>query len=330
MWSVAVLGWTPFSTPRRNLTQTYHIDASFCDGVRPRFRESVLFTWSSFGCDDVRTIVRASFDAWQHNSPLSFVESLDRSDAGILLSRAALDDGIVGLARRSVLGEEIEVDGDACWYTDRDFCHAVSRDRDVLYGVLLTAWVLSLASVLALLCRPLKPFQGVWRLLSWSVALAVPLLYFGAVRPCTSCYDFASVMMHEIGHVLGLGHSDDANQTCGCGGARRPCGARDTDPTILMHSALQRRRRTCLSRDDADGARTLYGGRCDDPVWCYESYDVSGYHRVLVALVYSLAVSLVVVGVRNAIDGKGRDGPPEQLPRPVPPRPPVRRPASSI
>lgn len=300
----SVLSWTTFSTPLPNQTQRYHIDASFCDGVRPWFRESALFTWTTFDCDDIRTIVRESFDAWQHNSPLSFAESLD-NDTDILLSTSnELDEGIVGLARRNgdVLGR-IELDDETCWYTDRAFCHAVARDETILYVVLSVVWGISLILLVIFLCRPLRPFQSVWRLLTWSVVIAVPLAYFGAIYPCLTCYDFASVMMHEIGHVIGLGHSDDSIQTCGCGEAKnlRSCGRREKDPTLIMHSVVQRRRRTCLSRDDADGVRTLYSGRCGDPVWCYESYDASGYTRILVALVYSFGFSLLVVGVRNVV-----------------------------
>ena len=37
-----------------------------------------------------------------------------------------------------------------------------------------------------------------------------PIVYWRAVLPCVECFDFEGALTHEVGHVLGLGHPDEA------------------------------------------------------------------------------------------------------------------------
>lgn len=312
VWHLA-LGWSTFSTPLVGLRHTYHVDRSFCDAIR--FREAPLFTWRRLGCDAVHAAVRASIDAWQHNSPVSFVETSNASAATVLLSASAtLEDGIVGQASRHVSLAEIELDDGLCWYADREFCHTVYEDRDLLHIVLSVVWILSLVALAAILCHPLVPYRGVTRLTVWSTALAIPLVYFGSMRACLECHDLASVLVHEWGHVLGLGHTDDVPQVCGCDDdgtfVAGEC-APSTDTRNMMHGSVQRRPRACLARDDADGVRTLYSGvACSDPVWCYDTRDATGYARIAVAFAYAFCLSACAVGGRNAVVSRWRRAPP--------------------
>lgn len=110
-------------------------------------------------------------------------------------------------------------------------------------------------------------------------------------------------MMHEVGHILGFGHSDDEGQSCGCFNSTTTCTLDEEEKiSSIMHSTVQRRSNSCLSRNDVDGLRAYYGpARCDEKIWCYENTTFAGHSRIAVAIVYGFTLSWMFVLVRGRI-----------------------------
>ena len=151
----AAAGWTftpsPFLDP--DTVATYRLDSSVCGRLLPKLYEDSLLTWSSFGCDDVRAIVRESFDEWEYNGRLSFEEvTADSAQVTVRVEHISIPSTLATATRYSTHAV-ITLDRSECWYTDRAFCASV-RDNVVLVWFLLgLVWFFSASVSAYLLCR---------------------------------------------------------------------------------------------------------------------------------------------------------------------------------
>ena len=131
------------------------------------------------------------------------------------------------------------------------------------------------------------------------MAVAALVSYFGIAQPCFDCHDLFGALVHEAGHAIGLSHSDEGEQTCGCGPSAVGCGGGGEGASSPPVSSVMRRTSRplpspCLSRDDADAARTAYPGSvpCDGPVWCYRPSSFDAWPLAFVLACALLASSL--------------------------------------
>lgn len=276
---------------------TYNLTGDFCGQIRSKFIEDVALSWHALGCDDVTMMVRRGFDAWAHNSLVSFLQTDGPADIALGTSGGRRD-SILGRTMVGPHATTLEISDDFCWYTDRAFCDSVRDSYGWLLVIMGVAWSTALVTILHVCRYPAtSAFDATARIVAWTVLISQPLALV-TMYPCLVCYDFLTVVMHEVGHGLGLQHSDDtgALSTCGCHNESRAC---DPPDTSVMHSVFRHRSSACLSRDDVDGVRTLWGGDCLEPVWCYTTNSMSGFYRIHTSLVYSFAIAWALVFVRN-------------------------------
>ena len=200
-----VLSWARLSkSPLQTASPvTYHITEAFYDETLENFFEDRFLSLHIIGREDVRAMLRRAFDAWQHNVPrVSFVES-DVGIADVIITASNLDaDDVLAYARMNVSSLSIDVSSAHCWYGDSEFCHAVVARSVWLMPLMFSVWTVSSALLVCLLCRAVHEHDGPLRILLWTLTLAPPLFYWGALQPCLRCYDFNALARHEIGHLI--------------------------------------------------------------------------------------------------------------------------------
>lgn len=311
--TLTILGWTSLlpleSFPSHNTTLTYAVSDTFCSDLTARFWEDRLLSFQTIDCDYLTRSVRTAFDAWHHNVPeIVFIEAA-RDDAQVLLSAKEgdhLDTNTIAIAQgvwrplsSTQTSMRIKLDESRCWFTDSSFCHEIVIRETFVYVAAGTVWSIATVCIVIILCIPYNRVDAIFRIVAWSSFFATPLLLWGAIIPCLRCYDFVTTVVHEIGHLLGLGHADGASQMCGCGAAATECADSLRGESPVMWSSLLKRGRACPTQNDVDGVRTLYGGSCDSQLWCYDSTSYAGFARIAVALVYSFALSWTMVCMRT-------------------------------
>lgn len=325
MWAHLLVGWVrmPQQHVLRHNPITYFVDPTLCDRVLPQLYEDTLLTWSRFDCDEVRSLLREAFDEWQHNSMLSFNEVAHDLDAHVTVRARKLHDP---MAIAQAGQATIVLDVDECWYTDRAFCGSVTAHLLLILVAIGTTWLMSAAFGLWLVMRKrANPCDAVARVVNWTVLVSCPLLFVFAVLPCTYCFDLKYTMMHEIGHILGFGHTDYDEQMCGCLNTTARCAlSEDALDASVMRSRIARKTTSCLSRNDVDGLRSFYGPHpCDDRVWCYESGVFTGHFRVALAIVYGFTVAWCIVLLKQFLTHTSRARRPRLFHWPPVARPPV-------
>ena len=313
---VAVVAWrpllfTPPLTPHKNVT--HRIDPSTCAAVVPT--SAITNFRTPLDCAQVHRAWTRALDAWSRQAPdaLRFVPTPHRDEADIVLRGGSLAryDKAVGLASvvygpvddEFATALHVTLDEEQCWTASRRFCHGVVAHgwwHAILLG--LACFLAPLACVLPCLLRAFRPYRRRRTVaailgLAWFGAVLTGLLVWYVLGPCVDCHDLEAVLMHEVGHVLGLDHVEpNGHEThkCGCGPHAHVCPY-DGDRAPLMIHTTAFRPRLCLSQDDADGVRSLYAPEaCRRPVACDDRRDDHEpiVSRVLVAVSLAAAVGL--------------------------------------
>lgn len=297
-----VFSWTTLNIGRiHSKLITYSASKTFCNDILHRFWEDRILSFHSISCDDLQWTLRRAFGAWEYNSQGIKFRFVNEDTSDIRIEVNDLKKGLLGIATNyhhtdgRIVRSTITIDDSSCWYIDNAFCHVIkTNDKSLVKSIFFVLWLSTLGLLLVYnvyrMRGNIREQRFLLMLVTW-VSVFVPLVYWSVVSPCTSCHDFNLLMVHEIGHALGFGHSDENNNICGCE-TQYPC---ENDYYSILSSTLQLRSDACLSQSDADGFHHFYNESCSSVV-CFPSAPQSymGYARIISSLLFPLILSSAV------------------------------------
>lgn len=277
-----VYAWSQLHEQQFAYGTRYNVAQNACEHIAKNTRTprpEALLSFTKRDCKWVRESVQVAFDSW---GVARFQEGRNYT---ISVGVTRLQTGTIGEAS----AQHISLSETHCWHGSM-FCEHVGENGYIIFYI-VTATVASFSVLIA--CIGYKKNSLASIVVPLVPAVAAPWIWFEIIEPCFKCISLYNALLHETGHVLGLGHAEpSANLMCGCGSSAKPC----TKVPIVSVMKPNVSNTVCPSRDDFDGVNTIQNATCMTHDCLFESHS-SWYASMLLILLYSFMLYILLVAI---------------------------------
>lgn len=188
------------------------------------FRKSILEHLFISNCDIYHNIIHQSIYMWSTIYTNFFIKLDNNVDYNLIFNISLLDKTTLGLCKNtlqypnSIIKSEILINKDFCFYSNSATCEIINK-MDLLNIDLTTAIIISSIFFflgLLLIFYDNYIYYKRSQIISKSYFIVYGTLlyiYWYNFRSCFVCYSLMNIIIHEIGHTLGLGHTNTSDKS---------------------------------------------------------------------------------------------------------------------
>lgn len=163
-----------------------------------------IFPLETISNNNIKNNIKLSLQAWNKNHP-NFNLNIKNKGINATILVSTLDESVVGLTRRYCNKGKfthfiITINSNKCFYMNNSMCLVTKFPFNIIIFLLL------LIQCIIIISYFYKNNGNKCKYFVYMLLIIEVLLLFGNLIFCFKCHSFKNTLIHEIGHILGLGH----------------------------------------------------------------------------------------------------------------------------
>ena len=180
------------------------------------FRRSIIDYFFYSNCQIYKNIINQSINSWSSIYNYYIIIS-NIEDSNLIFKIDFLNNNKIGSCQNNlqypniIYNSIIKINKNKCFHNNQLTCNIINQieifNMDIHFGI-GGSFFFGFFGFLLLFIKKKKKIYNNLLFLYFIIYFFLMFIYWNNIRSCIDCFDFSKIILHEIGHALGLSHSN--------------------------------------------------------------------------------------------------------------------------